>query len=272
MTEKNDQRNRFKLQIQPRRKDLLKWEMLSAAEDLNYEVLELSTPPALNEPRRCESYMEWYRQSGRAASVHGCFVDVNPGSGDLAFRELSRRRCVESCEAARRIGAKHVVLHSSCAPFLRGAYLEGWADACAGFYEELAQKYDLFLCIENSSDVDSEPLKELMRRTSDSRVCVCLDVGHAHYSRLTLEEWFADLGERIGYLHLSDNCGLFDEHLPLGEGTVDWALADRLWRSLGRSIPVTVENNNPDSAARSIHFLKEHGYFLELMSRQEAEH
>ena len=40
-----------------------------------------------------------------AASVHGAFIDVNPASGDLRFRELSRKRCRESCEIAAALGA-----------------------------------------------------------------------------------------------------------------------------------------------------------------------
>ena len=110
-------------------------------------------------------------------------------------------------------------------------------------------------------DVNPEPLCALLRGTSDPRVQVCLDIGHAHYAQAPLEQWFDELGEHIGYLHLSDNNGQFDEHLPLGMGTVDWALAQDLWRQLGRSVPMTLEVGGISGAAQSLAFLKQHGYF-----------
>ena len=250
-------------QVQPQYSCRDAWNELAKNEGLLFEVLELSMPPALDESRRFELCREWYRDSGRCVSVHGAFIDVNPASGDPALRALSRKRCRQSCEIARMLGAKNVVFHSSCFPFLRGAYLDSWADICADFYGELADTWNLNLYIENSQDLDAVPLRELMRRVSDSRIGVCLDIGHANYSRMPLEQWFDCLGEKIGYLHLSDNCGMFDDHLPIGTGTVDWETADALWRGMGKEMPVTLEVGGIDGVRSSLTYLKEHGFFTE---------
>ena len=69
------------------------------------------------------------------------------------------------------------------------------------------------------------------------------------------------LGERIGYIHLSDNDGVYDEHLPIGEGTVDWEKADGLWKQLNRKVPLTLEVGGFNGVRKSLAFLKEHGYF-----------
>ncbi len=249
------------LQIQPARINRDEYARIAETEGLGYEVLELSVPPALNESGLFEMSLKWYKKSGRVHSVHGNFIDVNPASGDSLFRELSRKRCELSCEVAVQMGAHNVVFHSSCFTFLRGAYLEGWAALCADFYEELADRYDLNIYIENSPDIDPEPIRTLMEIIHDERIGVCLDLGHAHYSQTKIAGWFDALGEHIGYLHLSDNNGIYDDHLPLGEGTIDWQEADRLYRSLNKNIPMTLEVGGPEGLVRSVSFLKSNGYF-----------
>ncbi len=249
------------LQIQPVRTSREKWEELAESEGLGYEVLELSTPPALNESGLFESCVNWYRESGRATSLHGSFIDVNPASGDGNFRELSVFRCRESCREAVQVGAKNVVFHSSCFPFLRGPYLEGWAALSAELYEELAEDYGLNIYVENSPDIDPGPLKSLMEIIRHDRVGVCLDLGHVNYSHTDMHVWFEELHDRIGYLHLSDNRGTYDDHLALGDGTVDWFEADRLWRELGKDTPMTLEVGSIDNVRKSIGFLRDNGLF-----------
>ena len=115
--------------------------------------------------------------------------------------------------------------------------------------------------IENSPDLDPQPIEELMRRIPKGKVGVCLDFGHANYSRVPIRAWFDALGDRIGYLHLSDNGGFFDDHLPLGAGTINWEEADRLWRGLEGEIPMTLEVGPLSGVRQSIRYLKEHRYF-----------
>ncbi len=253
--------NRNIIQVQPRFEFREEWEVLARKENLKYEALDFSTQPALNESGLFEEYLEWYRSCGRTESVHGFFIDVNPASGDPDFRTLSQNRCIRSCETAKLLGAGNVVFHSSCFPFLRGVYLEVWSKRCADFYTRLAQDYDLNIFIENSPDIDPTPLRSLMERIEDKRIGVCLDIGHANYSQVPIRQWFEELGEWIGYLHLSDNHGTYDDHVPLGEGSIDFEEADRLFGTLGRNVPITLEVNGLVTAGRAIAFLKEKGYF-----------
>lgn len=237
------------------------WETLARREGLCYEPAECFAPPVIGDPQLFGACAAWYQRSGRVKALHGAFIDVNPASGDPEFRSLSQRRCRESCRLAAQLGAEWVVLHASAFPFLRGAYLDAWADTCAQFYLELAREFGIKLCIENSQDVDTTPLRALMARVESPWVRVCLDLGHANYSQVGLEEWFDSLGEYLGCMHLSDNTGQFDEHLPLGAGTVDWALADRLWRQLGGALPYTLEVGGLEGVERSLAYLRERGYF-----------
>ena len=249
------------LLVQPICRLLPEFDALAAAERLGYELLEPFMPPYLNDEEARAALAGKFIPGGFARSVHGAFIDVNPASGDAEFRALSKQRILESCDAAGTYGLRHVVLHGSCFPFLRGGFLTAWADACAEFYFRILERYPgLTLCIENSFDLDPAPLRELMRRCSSERVRVCLDLGHVHYSLAPVGQWFDELGEYIGYLHLSDNCGSFDEHLPLGQGTVDWVENDRLARYLG-DVPVTLEVGDTDGIRESLRFLSEKGIF-----------
>lgn len=247
------------LQIQPEYKEYPFWEELAEQENLHFEILELSMPIVaefIGEEGR-----NWYRKLQRVTSLHGNFMDNNPASSDPQVAELSVKKLEESCQLAVELHIPRVVFHSGAFPFLRGIYLEKWAETAAGVFDRLAEKYDLEILIENSQDVDPQPLAELMARTKDPRVGVCLDIGHANYSREPLEEWFYKLESHIRYIHLSDNMGMFDDHMILGTGTVNWEAADRLAKGLKGDIPVTLETGSPEKTMASIRFLKEHGYF-----------
>lgn len=262
MTDTSKYKNIRHLQIQPKYTFREEWTAFAESEGLSYEVLELSAPPALNESGFFKTCRDWYLETGRVTSVHGYFIDINPASGDLAFRTFSQKKCRESCEIAEYLGAKNVVFHGSCFPFLRERYLEAWAGVCAEFYERLAEEYQMNIFVENSFDIDTVPLKELMHRVYDKRVGVCLDLGHANYSNDPIEKWFEDLGDKIGYIHISDNMGQYDDHVNVGEGTVDWEKADRLWRELDRDMPVTLEVEMIDDIRISIDYLRSNGFFL----------
>ena len=251
--------NPMPLQLQPQRAYLDQWITLAREENAVFEVLDPFFVPGGFGPYG--KITEQYRKTALAASVHGAFIDVNPASGDPDFRELSRKRCRESCEIAVALGADSLILHSSAFPFLRGAYLENWAACCAAFYEELTAQYPVRIYIENAQDLDPQPLRKLMEAVQSDRIGVCLDVGHAHYSGTPLDQWFEQLGKWIGYLHLSDNMGTFDDHLPLGQGTVDWELVNRNWKALGKEIPFTLETGDLESTQASVRFLRHHEYF-----------
>ncbi len=249
------------IQLQPQSVNLEQWVLLARKESAAFEVMDPFSLSSVGDFGKHEKIAEQFQKTGMVKSMHGAFIDVNPASSDPDFRQLSRQRCRESCEIATALGAGNLVFHSSAFPFLRGAYLENWAAGCALFYEELVQRYPVRIFIENAQDLDPAPLRKLMEKVQSDRIGVCLDIGHIHYSHAPVSQWFEELGEWIGYLHLSDNMGKFDDHLPLGQGTIDWELVNCLWKSLKKDVPITLETGDLESTLKSVRFLRKHQYF-----------
>lgn len=243
------------IQIQPLYSDCFNYEVLAKSRGLFFEALELSFDGV------SEEKYNWYRESNYIKSFHGAFIDVNPGSGDAVIREYSKKKYEESCVTALDCGAQNVVFHSTCFPFLRGSYIEVWANRCAEFYCYLAEKYSkLNIFIENSIDINPEPIKKIIDMVDRKNVGVCLDMGHINYSSASFEEWFDVLGDRTGYLHLSDNMGVYDDHLPIGDGTVDWNKVCNFAKYLPAETPVTLEVGTPESIEKSLRFMKENHF------------
>lgn len=247
--------------IQPSWRERDKWEKFAREEGLTFEALEPSMPQALMNVPEYEEGRSWYRNCGLVSSLHGVFIDVNPASGDPLLAELSKKRFRESCGEALLCGAKSVVFHSTCAPVLRGGYLDNWVNKTAEFLASLAGEYNFDILIENSFDIDPEPMFRVLEIVKNGNVGVCLDVGHAFYSGTPVKDWFDALGDRIMHLHLSDNMGRFDDHMTLGTGRVDWFEADRLWHNLGREIPATLEVGSRDSILLSLNYLRKNNLF-----------
>lgn len=247
------------IQIQPKFTDKDKWLELAKFETLRYEILEFSFG-YLNSPIPKEIF-DYYKGSQMVTSIHGAFIDNYPLSINFEVQEISRKQCEKSMQQAVDIGAQNVVFHSTALPFVRGGLEKIWGKDAAEYYSYLAAKYNKHVFIENFNDVDPIPMKMMMEHVDDNRIGICLDVAHANYSKTSLSTWLEELGEYIGYLHLSDNSGDSDDHIPLGCGTTDLALVNDWWQKSNRDIPITIEMKTLEDTIQSIDYLKNNKMF-----------
>jgi len=52
----------------------------------------------------------------------------------------------------------------------------------------------------------------------------CFDVGHWNmFGQTALADWLARISSRLLHLHLHDNFGDSDAHLPIGQGNINFA-------------------------------------------------
>jgi len=69
---------------------------------------------------------------------------------------------------------------------------------------------------------NSEALLRLLEAVNDDNLGVILDTAHQHAQKELLPLSVEKLGRHIRYVHVADNDGLVNRHLPPGTGTIDW--------------------------------------------------
>jgi sugar phosphate isomerase/epimerase len=68
----------------------------------------------------------------------------------------------------------------------------------------------------------ADGLLRLFDAVPEENLGAILDIAHQYAQKELLPLSIAKLGSRIRYVHVADNDGTENRHLPPGEGTVDW--------------------------------------------------
>jgi len=104
------------------------------------------------------------------------------------------------------------------------------------------------ICVENTTSEMGVPeyLRAFVDETRLKGLRFNFDIGHAHLAEGAEEERveksFAPLRELIASVHLHDNHGEKDEHLPPFEGTIDWKKAVSLLKTVPEAkLPIVLE-------------------------------
>ena len=93
---------------------------------------------------------------------------------------------------------------------------------------EVARECDVVICLENMpmpnfSIGSPEAILRLVETMNDEHFKICLDTGHVSvFPNLRLGDEVRRLGKKICVLHIHDNRGQRDEHLPPHAGIIDW--------------------------------------------------
>jgi len=179
--------------------------------------------------------------AGLATTIHAAFMDLNPGALDSTIREATRRRFVEIFRAAELLRPRVIVFHPGYDDLRYGENRMAWLKNSISFWQEFvprAKDLGCTIAVENIFEKEPSTLRALLEAIDDPCFRHCFDVGHWNmFTTGTMEEWFAELGPFIAESHIHDNHGHADEHLPLGEGAIDF---DRLFTLLRQYAPDAV--------------------------------
>ena len=171
-------------------------------------------------------------------------------------------------------GVNCLVAHPAWDP--RGDALDRgpWLDRSEAFWTALLPSLEASGCrfaLENVFDADPTLLAELLDRLPAGRFGFNFDTGHhAAFARCPVADWFSALGDRILSLHVHDNRGENDEHLPAGTGVFPWEDLFQEARALNRPLEWTVENRSLEDVLATARFLgersgiEEFGFLAEL--------
>jgi sugar phosphate isomerase/epimerase len=185
-------------------------------------------PHALNQPR-VERLLELKSSYDLEYSVHAPFADANIAAPDPFIREAILRRLESSIRWASALEVESFVFHpGATTPIEHFSPGAAWRKNMESVDRLLrfARDYGVPAMIENVP----EPIPFLMKSAEDfdrffsevkHDVSMVLDVAHANLRGETAE-FLRRFGDRVRHIHVSDNRGRTDEHLPLGVGSINW--------------------------------------------------
>lgn len=195
-------------------------------------------------------------ETGRRPTVHAPFFDLSPGAMEPLVRQITLQRLTQALQAAGRLGAHLMVVHPGYDRWRYPKLAATWAAQAADTFTSLltlAEQLDCRLALENIYEDTPATLLALVEQLDSPFFGHCFDIGHWQLFGSTAQaEWLAALAPRLLHLHLHDNRGQNDDHLPVGEGIIDFA---PLMKSLaGAAAPpsITLEAHDPEELQRSL--------------------
>jgi sugar phosphate isomerase/epimerase len=193
--------------------------------------------------------------AGLHTTIHAPFMDLNPGALDPLIREVTRRRFQQVFQAAEQLKPKVIVFHPGYDDLRYGGNRMDWIKNSIGFWSEFvprAKELDCIIAIENIFEKEPSTLRGLLEAIDEPCFRHCFDVGHWNmFTTVTLEEWFAELGPFIAESHIHDNNGQADEHLPPGEGQINFARLFALLKQYAPDAVLTIEAHSIDRLERA---------------------
>lgn len=168
--------------------------------------------------------------------IHGPYEGLDMDNKDPEVRPLITARYLKALEAADRIGARQMVLHS---PYTRWYQ---WNRLAKPNYDETkldrihqimdpvvaaAADKGIILVIENILDVDPASRRMMVDTFGSDAIALSIDTGHAHLARRMsgappVDYFVRDAGAQLRHVHLQDLDGHADRHWAPGEGEIHW--------------------------------------------------
>ena len=229
----------------------------------DYIELAMDPPEAHHENLRAQSEAI---QEGLARHQMGliCHLPTFVSTADLtaSIRSASRREIRASIEVAARLGARRAVLHPS---YMNGmacnvpALYEGYARESLAEAVRCAAHEGIDLCLENLFP----QLTPFGAMDDWDRCFAChpqlgltLDIGHANIGpdgMTRILTFIRRFKGRLRHVHVSDNLGCRDDHLPVGEGQIDFPAVAEALNQIGYQGGLTLEifTENRDDLVRS---------------------
>lgn len=208
-------------------------------------------------PETAGAVAESLRSAGIVTNTfHAPFNDISPGARDEEVRRVTVHRLRQVVSFAPLFRPLGIVMHGGYSEWLYdfdpGAWLAG-AKRTFSEVAETAESADVDIYLENVFDEVPDHLLRLRAAVGSRRLKFCFDAGHATlFSRLPVQKWIEALGPALRELHIHDNRGLRDDHLPLGEGSINFRGVLLAAGAAGTRPILTVEPHREDHFHRSI--------------------
>jgi sugar phosphate isomerase/epimerase len=195
-------------------------------------------------------------------SLHAPFADINIASPSKAILNTAMKRLKQSLVYANALNARLWVFHpgtqTGISQFYPGADWKQNSQSIQNLYQT-AEEYGVNIALENLPGKylflmhTPEEFARFYRETS-LPIGIAMDLGHANLEA-QIEPFFNILADKIVHIHASDNNGLDDQHLGIGQGKINWNWFAQTLRKLGYDKTVIIESTT--HVSESIQKLKQ---------------
>ena len=214
-------------------------DIINLAKKHGFEIIEILGEGPFFERENME-----YKDCGLDMRIHAATVDINIASLNRGIREESVRQMIQCGQYAETINANTITVHPGIIgrnePRLRKCAME-YAIESVG---HIIDNTNIEISVENMpvrGKFLGNTVEEIEMIQEATGCSLTIDTGHGNTCG-NLEEML-DL-KNISYCHLNDNDGVKDQHITLGEGTLDLNLLKKIDTAI-------IELNNFDNILKS---------------------
>jgi sugar phosphate isomerase/epimerase len=195
-------------------------------------------------------------EAGVRPRVHAPFFDLNPGALDPLIRQATGQRLEQTLRVAGLLRADLMIIHPGVDKWRYPRLEHAWLKLALDFFPPLveqAERYNCRLAIENIYEESPDTLVQLADGIDSNFFGHCFDAGHWHlFGRRPMDEWLNSISSRLFHLHLHDNHGRADEHLPVGDGTIDFSPLQKHLKAMAALPSITLEAHSQEDLLRSL--------------------
>ncbi len=160
-------------------------------------------------------------------TLHAMFTDVNVASQDVELRAVSQKRCIQSFEVGKAIGADTILFHTGNKGTKHYGSIKSFKKNFEIFWKEFIKEFEsagITAVIENVYETGPEFCIDLFNSVNSEYFKLALDIGHVNlYAGETkITDWIRAYGENLYHLHIHNNFGTNDDHSNLENGKIDY--------------------------------------------------
>jgi sugar phosphate isomerase/epimerase len=160
-------------------------------------------------------------------SAHCPLSDINIGSLNPRLRDVSVREVVNAISSASRMNMSVCTVHPgylSSIGMLDKQSVVAKTRESLKIVEAASKEYGVKVALENMPNMGAMTMgrtpEELYPLLEGIELGVCFDVGHANTNK-AVDAWLKHKADFLN-VHIHDNLGDYDAHLPIGLGNVDF--------------------------------------------------
>ncbi len=224
----------------------------------HFDGWEITAEGTLRLPDIEKELSEYLESNEMLIQAHAPLSDINLAAASPLVRDAVIEEMVLAMESASDLGVEVMTLHPGFrTPLYRvpEKVRERTRDMLRNLEKEALDR-GITLALENMPltfiTVGREPW-ELEEMTEGLDIKWCFDVGHANTTG-TIDE-FLKMKKRFTNIHIHDNMGEEDEHLPIGKGNIDWKKVLSTLEGYGGSFVLEQDKGMRD-ALKSLEFLR----------------